>query len=246
MPAPQISPDTRHTFTDRGYLVLPDQVAETTLEELRAETDRLLWRMLGQMVATRTPDPRITWWRLTSGHPYVLKIKPVLDLAPIAAALARGSDFTALAAHLLGGPVRLMEDKLMIKEKVQVAAGWAALPVLGEEVCKHTDAAYFQTRGYNTVVTVALCLDDCTAEAGALRVWPTTHRQDVEQVPTADRGPVVPDHAAPDTDAVLLEAPAGSVLAWDARLVHASGPNHSGRPRRLLVLGYAPAASRAE
>jgi hypothetical protein len=29
-----------------------------------------------------------------------------------------------------------MEDKLMIKQKVNVAAGWAALPVLGEEVCK--------------------------------------------------------------------------------------------------------------
>ena len=38
MPAPQISPDTRHTFTDRGYLVLPDQVAETTLEELAPST----------------------------------------------------------------------------------------------------------------------------------------------------------------------------------------------------------------
>jgi hypothetical protein len=245
MPARQISPDTRHTFTNRGYLVLPGLVAKTTLDALRDETDRLLWRLLGQIVATRTPDPRITWWRLTSGHPYVLKIKPVLDLAPAAADVAYGPDVTGLAADLLGGPVRLMEDKLMIKEKVQVAAGWAALPVLGEEVCKHTDAAYFQARGYDTVVTVALCLDDCTAEAGALRVWPTTHRQNVEQVPTPDRGPVVPDHAARDSDAVLLEAPAGSVLAWDARLVHASGPNHSGRPRRLLVLGYTPAASEA-
>ena len=48
---------------------------------------------------------------------------------------------------------------------------------------------------------VMMCLDDCTDEAGALRVWPGTHRQTVEQVLTPDRGPIVPDHAAPDADA---------------------------------------------
>src|SRR2546421_9720897 len=198
------------------------------------------------MVAARTPDPRITWWRLSSGHPYVLKIKPVLDLAPAATSVAHGTEFSRLAADLLGGPARLMEDKLMIKQKVDVAAGWAGLPVLGEEVCKHTDAAYFEARGHRRVLTVAVCLDDCTDDAGALRVWPGTHRRTVEQVATPKQGPVVPGHAAPDADATLLEAQAGTVLAWDARLVHASGPNRSGKPRRLLVLGYAPAASRAE
>ncbi len=245
MRALQLSPDTPQTFADNGYLMLPDLVPSSALDQLRAETDRVLWRLLSRMVATRTLDPRITWWRLTSGHPYVLKIKPVLDLAPEAAAVARGAESGRLAADLLGGPGRLMEDKLMIKQKVNVAAGWAALPVLGEEVCKHTDAAYFEARGYDRVLTVALCLDDCTDEAGALMVWPRTHRQAVEQVPTPDRGPVVPDHAAPDADAVLLEAPAGTVLVWDARLVHASGPNRSGSPRRLLVLGYTPADSDA-
>src|SRR5207248_2009634 len=140
------------------------------LDQLRAEADRVLWRLLSRMVAARTLDPRITWWRLSSGHPYVLKIKPVLDLAPAAAALADGAELGRLATDLLARPARLMEDKLMVKEKVEVAAGWAALPVLGEEVCKHTDAAYFEARGYSRVLTVALCLDDCTGEAGALRV----------------------------------------------------------------------------
>jgi ectoine hydroxylase-related dioxygenase (phytanoyl-CoA dioxygenase family) len=57
-------------------------------------------------------------------------------------------------------------------------------------------------------------------------------------VATDTQGPVVPDAAAPDTDAVLLTADAGTVIAWDAALVHASGPNTSGHSRRLLVLGY--------
>jgi ectoine hydroxylase-related dioxygenase (phytanoyl-CoA dioxygenase family) len=57
---------------------------------------------------------------------------------------------------------------------------------------------------------------------------------------TERQGPVVPDEQAPDSAAVTLVAAAGTVLIWDANLVHASGPNLSDEPRRLLVLGYAP------
>ena len=112
------------------------------------------------------------------------------------------------------------------------------MPVLGEEVRKHSDATYFAARGFSRVLTVAVCLDDCPAEAGALRVWPGTHRRPVEYVPTADQGPVVPDESAPDDEAVTLTAEAGTVLAWDAALVHASEANLTDKPRRLLVLGY--------
>jgi ectoine hydroxylase-related dioxygenase (phytanoyl-CoA dioxygenase family) len=139
----------------------------------------------------------------------------------------------------MGGPAELMEDKFMYKQELGTeAADWATLPVLGEEVRKHTDAAYFAARGYGRVLTVAVCLDDCTPESGALRVWRGTHRRDIAMLSTDTQGPVVPDDEAPDTDAVLLAADAGTVLAWDAALVHASGPNISGHPRRLLVLGY--------
>ncbi len=228
-------------FTADGFLVLPDLVPTATIEALRAEADAVLERRLAEMVATKTPDPRVTWWRLASGHPYVLKVKPVVDLAPTVAAVA--DDLRTAIADLIGSAPRLMENKLMYKQVVDVAAGWAGLPVLGEEVCKHTDAAYFSARGYPRVLTVAVCLDPCTERAGALRVWPGSHRRTINMVATDNQGPVVPDAEAPDDAAVTLLAAPGSVLAWDSALVHASGPNTSGRPRRLLVLGYAPGGS---
>jgi Phytanoyl-CoA dioxygenase (PhyH) len=233
---------TNHTerFAADGYLVLPDLIPQSTVDRVRSDARALLATLVHRMVATCHLEPRVTWWRLDTGRPYVLKIKPVTDLVPSVRALALHPQLTGTAAELLGTAACLMEDKIMYKQTVNVPAAWANLPTLGEEVCKHTDAAYFAARGYPHVLTVAVCLDECTAETGALRVWPGTHRRRIPMMPTEHQGPVVPDDAAPDSDAVTLTASPGSVLMWDAALVHASGPNTSRDPRRLVVLGYAP------
>jgi hypothetical protein len=239
--APPLSAHERGRFAAEGFLVLPDLVPISAIEALRAEANTVLEHRLAQMTATATLDPRVTWWRLAAGHVYVLKIKPVVDLAPTASAVANSDELTGVVADLLGAAPSLMENKLMYKQVVDVTADWAQLPVLGEEVCKHTDAAYFSARGCQRVLTVAVCLDPCTEQAGALRVWPGTHRKTVAMVPTDSQGPVVPDSEAPDHASATLVAAPGTVLVWDSALVHASGPNTSGRPRRLLVLGYTAA-----
>lgn len=235
-----LTPEEVERFVTDGYLVLRDLIPASTVERVREGAQALLATLLRDMAAKATLDPRVTWWRLESGLPYVLKVKPVADLVPSAAALALSPALTGVLADLLGTTPPLMEDKFMYKQVVEIGADWANLPTLGEEVCKHTDAAYFAARGFPRVLTVAVCLDECTAAAGALQVWPGTHRRPVAMERTQHQGPVVLDHEAPDEDAVMLTGRPGSVLIWDAALVHASGPNTSGHPRRLLVLGYAP------
>jgi hypothetical protein len=226
------------SFEEQGYAVFDNAFAPAVIEDLRRDAERLRDDLLRRMIADQALDPRVTWWRLESGSPYLLKIKPVLATAPAAATLAADPFLTTTISGLLGSSVLLMEDKFMYKQRLDVNADWANLPQLGEEVCKHTDAAYFRARGYDRVITVAVCLDDCTADAGALMVWPGTHRRSLTMVDTERQGPVVADEDAPDEEAVILTATAGSVLAWDSGLVHASGPNTSGNPRRLFVLGY--------
>jgi len=240
---PNSAPLDRTRFAEDGYLVLPKIVPPATITRLRAEADAALTGMLDTMAHERVTDPRLTWWRLPSGRLYVLKIKSVMDLAPTAAALATGPLLRQVTTGLLGSAAQMIDSKFMYKQTVDVPAVWADLPVLGEEVCKHTDAAYYQAKGHDRVVTVAFCLDDCTPTAGALKVWPGTHHRDIAMIVTPRQGPVVPDDIAPDSRAVALLAPAGSMLVWDSALVHASGPNESGHPRRLLVLGYAATAS---
>jgi hypothetical protein len=233
--------DTLRFQTD-GYVILPGLVTDPVLARLRNESAALIARLVAGMDATGQADPRVTWWRLASGEPYIFKIKPVFDLVPAARQVGHSPELITAVTALLGGRPRLMEEKITYKQRVALARDWPTLRVLGEEVRKHSDAAYFHTRGFNDpIVTVAVCLDDAPAESGAVRVWPGSHRQRLPHIRTSDHGPVVPDPAAPDAAGVTLAALAGSALAWDARLVHASGPNTTGRPRRLLILGYARA-----
>ena len=235
--APSLTDSSR--FTPDGYVIWPNALQLGIIADLRTAADELLSHTIDVVVREQRPDDRLTWWRLPTGQPYVLKIKSVVEQAPQVAALVAGSVTQGLATELLGGQVEVIDSKFMCKAAIDISADRIDLPELGEEVCKHTDAAYYRTRGYDRVLTVAVCLDDCTETAGSLQVWPGTHMVNITMLSTERQGPVVPDEVAPDNDAVSLFAPAGSILAWDSALIHASGPNLSGRPRRLLVLGYA-------
>ncbi|MEV4716669.1 phytanoyl-CoA dioxygenase family protein [Micromonospora noduli] len=230
-------------FQQDGYLTIEGFLERETLSRLQAAADLAFQQVVGHTLSLRSAHPRLTWWRLPNGRPYIFKIKPVVDLAPAFDQAAASDEIRILASAMLAADVMLMENKVTYKAALADDAGWADLPVLGEDVRKHSDAAYFAARGFARVITVALCLDDCPAAAGALQVWPGSHRRLVRHEPTANQGPVVPDEGAPDDQAVTLEAPAGTLLAWDAALVHASGPNSTGKPRRLLVLGYAASGS---
>lgn len=233
-----ISSFTRSRFQRDGYLVIDEFVDHDMLARLRAAADLAFQQVVDGTLAARATHPRLTWWRLPDGRPYVFKIKPVLDLAAAFTEATLSDALRSLASAILGVDAVLMEDKVTYKTALTDEARWADLPVLGEDVRKHSDAAYFTARGFGRVVTVALCLDDCPAAAGALQVWPGSHERPIRHEPTRNQGPVVVDEDAPEKQTVTLEAAAGTLLAWDAALVHASGPNSTGKPRRLLVLGY--------
>jgi ectoine hydroxylase-related dioxygenase (phytanoyl-CoA dioxygenase family) len=71
-------------------------------------------------------------------------------------------------------------------------------------------------------------LDDFTADNGATRVVPGTHRADT--VPRL----AMPDPTAAHPDEVLLIAPAGTVVVFNSHLWHGGTVNHTDRPRRAL------------
>jgi ectoine hydroxylase-related dioxygenase (phytanoyl-CoA dioxygenase family) len=71
-------------------------------------------------------------------------------------------------------------------------------------------------------------LDDFTADNGATRVVPGSHRSDT--VPRL----AMPDPTAPHPDEVKLAAPAGTVVVFNSHLWHGGTENRSDRPRRGL------------
>lgn len=71
-------------------------------------------------------------------------------------------------------------------------------------------------------------LDDFTADNGATRVLPGSHK--LRRRPTWGEGPL--------EDEVTLTAPAGSIAMWLSNTWHRSGPNATGAPRRAILCNY--------
>lgn len=71
-------------------------------------------------------------------------------------------------------------------------------------------------------------LDDFTADNGATRVKPFSHK--LRKSPAWGTYPI--------EDEVILEAPAGSVAMWLSNNWHRSGPNHTDKPRRAILCNY--------
>jgi ectoine hydroxylase-related dioxygenase (phytanoyl-CoA dioxygenase family) len=103
----------------------------------------------------------------------------------------------------------------------------AALPGQGHQNL-HTDWGGPVEPGEYQVCNSIWLLDDFTADNGATRVVPGSHRAGT--VPRL----ALPDPAAPHPDEVLVTGPAGTVVVFNSHLWHGGTQNHSGRPRRAL------------
>jgi ectoine hydroxylase-related dioxygenase (phytanoyl-CoA dioxygenase family) len=79
-------------------------------------------------------------------------------------------------------------------------------------------------------LTITWYLDDFTADNGATRVVPGSHRSQAPALPI--------DPLEPVPGEVVAAGPAGSVLLRDARLYHGAGRNAAGRHRRSAFVFY--------
>ena len=103
----------------------------------------------------------------------------------------------------------------------------AALPGQGHQGLHADWGTGVGPDGYQVCNSIWL-LDDFTAENGATRVVPGTHRSG--DVPAH----AVADPLAPHPDEIQLLAPAGTVVVFNSHLWHGGTTNHSGQPRRAV------------
>ncbi len=103
----------------------------------------------------------------------------------------------------------------------------AALPGQGQQVLHADFGGPVPPGGYQVCNSIWL-LDDFTAENGATRGVPGSHRFGVSA------RDALPDPAAAHPDEVQLVAPAGTVVIFNSHLWHGGTRNRSDRPRRAL------------
>lgn len=111
----------------------------------------------------------------------------------------------------------------------------------------HQDSGYVVGNGgpvdHAPYLTCWCPLDDATAENGTVRVLPFS------ETPLA-RDWILPHERQPGTndligwkgndEGVVIEAPAGSVVAFSSRLLHTTGANRTDRMRRVYLAQYTP------
>jgi ectoine hydroxylase len=134
------------------------------------------------------------------------------------------------------------EDIVLFTEKINYKRAKRGGPII-----LHQDYPYWAafTDIASRVVTAMLFLDEANAKNGCLEVAPGTHREGVQKrwETTGLRNREM-DTATFDVHRLVpLEVPAGSVVFFNAFLVHRSLPNTSEQDRRALLYSYQPAGN---
>jgi phytanoyl-CoA hydroxylase len=119
-------------------------------------------------------------------------------------------------------------------------------PGIGGEVRWHQDATYLNTEP-PSVIGVWVALEDAGKDNGCLWVQPGGHLTPLREIYEVDHssrsGSLRTLDAAPwpaTGEAVPLEVPAGSMVAFSDTLPHYSSPNRSSRSRHAFAMHFAP------
>ncbi len=207
------------------------------------ESDRLVDLLVNASLAVGQVSPRVDLRRRAEGA-VLLKVQPLADVSPLLRQVSEDDRLLQPMRDLLGCEPLLLEEKLNGKELLDCDLGALEVRPAAPAFPFHTDLHYFYLDGYPPeTLSSAIAIDDCTRANGALRVVPGSHTR---EWPLASEWPPYLDEASfPEQDQVYLECPAGTVVLFHSKLAHASSPNTTTEPRRLLIYSHYPSSHAA-
>ncbi len=205
----------RQAMDRDGYLVVPDFFGARQTADLLAWTEAL----------EHAPEAPGQHWvyhedSLTEpGRQVIQRIENFCPVHPGFDALIRDGALSRWTAALMGGPVVLFKDK--INFKMPGGPGFKA----------HQDQQAGWTRYGPLFVTALVTIDPATLANGCLEMVPGRHKEGLigeEWNPLDETGLGL--HAVPTEP--------GDVIFFDSFAPHASKPNLTDKPRRILYLTY--------
>lgn len=210
---PSLLTEAEATALDqRGYVSLGRLLSASQLEAIRTRLQALLDEEGERAGAELHDSPHIR-------HPKEEGADRLADLVnkdPLFDLFYTHPRVLAGVAHVLGTDIKLSSLNYR-----------AALPGHGQQKLHADWHEAVPSDAYQVGNTIWL-LDDFTAQNGATRLVPGTHRSGV--LPQDD----LSDPWAPHPDEVLLEASAGTVVVFNAHTWHGGTVNRTDRPRRAV------------
>ncbi len=204
-----LSQGQRERLDRDGFLPLINHMSDELLQSFRTRTDELL-ELEGPTAGHETPQ-----------GPGVAALTDLLNKGEIFDKCFSDSTVLAAAVQVLGNNFRV--NSLNYR---------ASLPGLGHQGL-HADWRGAVADGDFHIMNSMWCLDDFTEHNGSTRAVPGSHKW--ERTPADDLGDPKLDHP----DQVLLTAPAGSVIIFNAHLWHGGTLNTTDQRRRGMTMSYA-------
>jgi hypothetical protein len=212
-----LSAEDRTRFDRDGYLVLRDLFDRAMVADLDRWSTELL------------DAPEVPGRHMVYGEPSLVDgrtrlVQRIENFCPFHApfdGLLNGRLCDA-AGQLFGEPAVMFKDKINFK----MPGGGGFEP--------HQDQQAGWTRYASLFITALVSVDDATTENGCLEVAAGQHRRGMLG---AEWRPLRAEEMA-DFQLVPLSTRAGDVVFFDSYVPHASRPNLSGQPRRVLYVTY--------
>jgi hypothetical protein len=235
-----LSSDQLEFWKETGYLRLGQVSSDAELEALQARIDDI---MLGRVaydgmffqLDSESGDYGGLWKQPQGYQGPTLNYRKIQDLErdPLFMGYMRHPRFHGLSRQLVGENISVFRAMFMNKP----AHRGTVLPY-------HQDGGDQWGLDRERFITVWTALDDATVENGCMQVIPGSHKLGL----LSQRGhTITPEQEARhcrDEDSLFLEAKAGEAILLHNYLLHRSGVNRTGRPRRAFSVVYMDAATR--
>lgn len=203
------SRDIRRSLAENGYAVLPGHAPPELIRELRERLDQLF---------------------ALEGEQAGAEFKQETGAARLANLVEKGDVFQRVIADAT--VLEAVRVVLGPRLKLSSLNARRAEPLNGVDQPLHCDMGGLPDERGAWVCNAVWVIDAFTAENGALRVVPGSHRRG--RLPQDE----LDDPAARHPDEVVLTADSGSVIVVNAHLWHGGLANETSRPRTALHAFY--------
>ncbi|MBV7334106.1 phytanoyl-CoA dioxygenase family protein [Chloroflexi bacterium TSY] len=203
-----ITPQHRDELDEQGFTIFYDVIDDEWLQQLRQRFEYLMKE---------------------EGDQAGIEMNPMHGIRRLSDLANKGKEFVRIYMH----PIMLAAAAHIIQRPFKIYGfnGHDPLPGHGHQGL-HSDVRGPRSETVFQASNSLWMLDDLTAENGATRVVPGSHRyQDYPRE-------CLEDPFAPHPDEVYITAPAGSVAVFNAHLWHGGTENRTSTKRRVIHSAY--------